>query len=1068
MRPIRIVMMKFLSKYFLFFCLVIAANQALAQSAYIKSINPKSGYSGQVVNITGVGLSGADKVFFGSVEGQIISVADQLIEAEVPSGATYDNVTVFNSSTRLYYSGEHFMLSYGGDQGIVSSDFDTQFDFAAKEGLYDVTISDLDGDGRNDIIGANSESNIATIYRNLSTPGNISMAPQNLNLGVPGLNVAAGDLNGDGKPEVVFSEGNDGEKLIVLINNSTPGNLSFSLQSLSLNGSSTKRVVIKDMDLDGKPDLIVSDQASNRISIVKNTSSGGNLSFSTDIIELTVANAASTAGLDVVDLNGDGKPEIITSQFLTEGGGFYIATNQSSPGSFSFSNFTQYNTSGTFVNLKVGDINRDNKPDIVATLFSGSVAVFSNETSSVGAAPQFGSAQYLSTDHRPWGLDFGDMDGDGNIDIVVSTIGDDISINVLNNDGSSGLNFPKVSVPVTYINRNIRIADIDGDSKPDIIFASVDDANNSIPSSNISILRNNRCITPVIIPEGPINSCEGNPVLLQTQKIAGLTYEWRKDGTVVKSGSDNFIELTAGSESGSYTVTIISEGGNCSEVSEAIDVALLAAGSLTSATLSSNDPVCVGGTLTLESTDIGATEYKWRGPQNFTAEGLSVDVDNFNVSKAGRYYLDVYAGACIIETKSIVVDVVSTPNFSIQQSGAGTYCEGETVSLNVSPNDTNFTFQWHKGNSPISGATSAAYNPTSSGDYFVEITDQVNSFCPKIYSDTLAISFLQVPQADFSLAATACIATAVSFANESIVADESLARYSWTFGDGGTSTDKNPVHTYNSSGTFDVILKVKYDGYTSCTAQSTKQIVINGALNVAINSSATAMCEGESVELSVNGTFDTYLWSTGETTASITVDEGGTYSVNVADENGCEGLSELIVEQFPLPNVTLSASSLSINQGDTVSIIADGLLNHQWFADSAQLSFTSAEISIVPTSTTTISVEGVDKNGCFGSAEIVIKVEEKNIGSRITPMKFFSPNGDAIAQFWKIENIESFSECGVEIYDQQGNKIYESKPYKNDWEGMSNGNPVPDGVYYYVIKCEGSGIAKSGSITLLR
>jgi gliding motility-associated-like protein len=114
-------------------------------------------------------------------------------------------------------------------------------------------------------------------------------------------------------------------------------------------------------------------------------------------------------------------------------------------------------------------------------------------------------------------------------------------------------------------------------------------------------------------------------------------------------------------------------------------------------------------------------------------------------------------------------------------------------------------------------------------------------------------------------------------------------------------------------------------------------------------------------------------------------------------------------------------------------------------------------------------VEGQDENGCFGSAEIVIQVdEESNIGDRLTPMRFFSPNNDAIAQFWEIDNIENFSQCGVEIYDQQGNKIYESKPYNNDWEGTANGSPIPDGVYFYVIKCDDSGIAKSGSITLLR
>ncbi|MBK6263840.1 VCBS repeat-containing protein [Marivirga sp. S37H4] len=1059
--------MKFSRKYYLLFCLVIITNQVLGQSSFIESVSPKSGYAGKLVNIKGVGLEDADQVFFGSVEGRIVSATNQLIEAEVPNGTTYDNVTVFNSSTRLYYSGEHFMLSYGGNQGLASTDFDSQIDVFSESGLYDVTISDIDGDGKNDIIGANSKSPFATILRNLSTPGNISLAKTKLNLGAPSFNNTAGDLNGDGKPEVVFSVGN---KLMILVNFSTPGNLSFTLQTISLNSSSTKRVVIKDLDLDGKPDLVVSDQTVNKIFIVKNTSSGGTLTFSNDIIELTVDNAQSTSGLDVEDLNGDGKPEIITNQFLTDGGGFYIATNQSSPGNFSFSGFNQFNSAGTFVNLKVGDINNDNKPDIVATLFlSSAVAVFVNETNSTGGQLQFGSAQNLGTDLRPWGLDFGDLDGDGNIDIAVSTIGSNKTINVLNNNGSGGVNFSKIAVPVTFINRNIKIGDIDGDSKPDIVFSSVDDETNNITSSNISILRNNRCIIPVITPEGPINSCEGNSVVLQTQNIAGLTYEWRQDGNVVKSGPESFIELNDISASGSYTVSIISEGGSCSEISEEVDVTIISAGSLPSANISSNQPVCVGGTLTLNSSDVGATTYEWRGPQNFTATGISVDVANFNVNKAGRYYLDIYAGSCIIETKSIVVDIVSAPNFSIGQSGEGTYCEGENIVLSISPNDTDFALQWYKDESPISGATSATFNPTNSGSYYVEITDQVNTFCPNIYSDTLEVAFLDSPQVDFNLSSTACVATPVSFTNESVVADESLAQYDWDFGDGSVSTDPNPTHTYNSAGTFEVTLEVSYEGFSSCTSQLSQQIVINGALNVAINSSAISICDGENATLSVDDTFESYQWNTGETSSTITVNEGGTYSVTVADENGCEGFSEISIQTSPIPNVAITASGTSVSAGDTVSLTASGLIEYLWFADSTSLNYTNDQIEYAPSSTTTIRVEGKDENGCFGSAEIVIMVEEEaNIGDRISPMKFFSPNNDAIAQFWEIENIESFTQCGVEIYDQQGNKIYEAKPYNNDWEGTASGSPVPDGVYYYVIRCEDSGIVKSGSITLLR
>lgn len=1069
-------MLKYLSKYFLFFCLCTFAVDMLGQSAYIESVTPKKGYAGQLVDIKGVGLTGASRVFFGSVEGEIITVSDQLIEAKVPTGTTYDNITVLNSSTRLYYSSEHFMLSYGGEQGLASTDFDAQIDNPGGGGLYDVIVSDLDGDGKNDMIGAYTEINGGKYWYNLSSTGYIGPSSASaISAPFKTLNLTAGDLNGDGKPELVFSEltdaTNEGNRIAIKENISTPGTITFGpTTTISLTGSSTKRIIIKDLDLDGKPDLIVSDQAHNKIVIVKNTSTGGNLSFDPNIIELNVSNAQSTAGLDVEDLNGDGKPDIVTNQFLTDGGGFYIATNKSTPGNISFNSFNQYNSPGTFVNLKVGDINNDNKPDIVATLFlSSAVAIFLNETSQVGGAPQFSSARNVATDSRPWGLDFGDLDGDGNIDIAVATIGSSKTVNILNNDGS-GLNFTKVAIPVTYINRNIKIADIDGDSKPDIVIASVDDASNSIPASRISVLRNNRCIIPIITPEGPVNACVGNPVRLEAQDIPGLTYQWKKDGAIVKTGLDNFIELPDdATSSGNYMVSIISDGGSCSEVSEAVAVTIVSSATFSPAIITANDPVCNGGTLNLISSAVDPTaSYKWRGPQGYSATGISVDVTNFNESKAGRYYLDVYSGTCIIETKSIVVDVISAPSFLLEQSGAGTYCEGDPVSLTVAPNVSGFSYQWYQGTTPIAGATFATFNPTVSGSYFVKISDQVNTFCPGINSDTLEVAFLAQPQANFSLPSSACIATAVSFTNQSTVADASLAQYSWNFGDGSVSSAQNPTHTYSTAGTFEVVLEVSYTGFTTCKSQFSQNITVNGALNVTLNASSSAICEGGSATLSVDGAFNSYEWNTGETTASIMVDEGGTYSVVVSDANGCEGFSEVLIQTFPNSSVDLTASVASINAGDTVSLTASGLIDYVWFAGTEQLNFSTDQIEYAPSSTTTFRVEGQDANGCLGTAEIVIEVKEKNIGDRITPMKFFSPNNDAIAQFWKVENIENFSQCGVEIYDQQGNRIYQASPYNNDWEGTtSSGSPVPDGVYYYVIRCD-SEIAKSGSITLLR
>jgi gliding motility-associated-like protein len=422
----------------------------------------------------------------------------------------------------------------------------------------------------------------------------------------------------------------------------------------------------------------------------------------------------------------------------------------------------------------------------------------------------------------------------------------------------------------------------------------------------------------------------------------------------------------------------------------------------------------------------------------------------------------------LVETISVVVDVISAPSFSISTTGSGTYCEGESVTLNVSPTDPNFSYQWFNDSGEITGATNATFNPTESGNYFVEATDNNNTSCPNISTAPVTIEFLQEPSAAFSLPTEGCTGNSISFTDESVVDNNATANYFWSFGDGNVSTERNPTHIYNSSGTFDVSLEITYDGFTTCTSELSQSITINGELNFSISSSSTAICEGDSSVLSVDNPFNTYNWSTGETSSSIIVREAGDYSVTVTDANGCEGTSEITVTSAPSPTVELNASNTVVSPNDTITLNATGLANYIWSPDSAIIRNSSDEVQMVISNSTTVTVEGTNSSGCFGSASIQIRVEESNIGDVIVPEKFFSPNNDGIADSWKIEEISNYPQCGIEIYDQTGNKIYEAKPYNNDWQGTSNGQPIPDGVYYFVIRCDDAGLVKSGSITLLR
>ena len=124
----------------------------------------------------------------------------------------------------------------------------------------------------------------------------------------------------------------------------------------------------------------------------------------------------------------------------------------------------------------------------------------------------------------------------------------------------------------------------------------------------------------------------------------------------------------------------------------------------------------------------------------------------------------------------------------------------------------------------------------------------------------------------------------------------------------------------------------------------------------------------------------------------------------------------------------------------------------------------------MPLTSTAYTVTGKDINNCHGMASVEVRVKGEAIVKKLKPSNFFSPDqGDAVNPYWIVEKIDEYPQCAVTIYDDKGVKVFDAKPYMNDWDGTFNGKRLPDGVYYYIIRCEGEeSLPRSGSITVLR
>ena len=222
-------------------------------------------------------------------------------------------------------------------------------------------------------------------------------------------------------------------------------------------------------------------------------------------------------------------------------------------------------------------------------------------------------------------------------------------------------------------------------------------------------------------------------------------------------------------------------------------------------------------------------------------------------------------------------------------------------------------YQWFDANGEITGETDATFAPTSDGEYRARITDLVNTTCPEIFTDVITVDFVSAPEVDFQIPNTSCVNSVVEFNNTSTVEANLTATYLWDFGDNSTSNLENTSHIYRSTGEFTVRLTVSYAGL-DCEDIFTRTITITEGISTEIIADPPTICEGQSTTLSVVGDFETYNWSTGETTETILVDRGDTYEVTVTDINGCDVTVSITIEAQPAPEVTINRRLFCIDR----------------------------------------------------------------------------------------------------------------------------------------------------------
>ena len=455
----------------------------------------------------------------------------------------------------IYHSGLITLLFlFGMLQTIFSQtvNFSTKTDFTAGTSPANVTIGDLNGDGKPDIVIPNSGTDASiSVFMNTTAP--LATTPSfsaktDFLTGAAPVSAAIGDINGDGKPDIVVAV--DGAMKVAVFLNTTATGASiptFSTRTDFAAIYSPYLVKLADLNGDGKLDIVVADYYAKKVSVFINTTTTG-ASIPTFATRKDFPAGQYTSCIAVGDLNGDGKPDIAASNDGDNTVSVLINKTTTGDTTVSFYATSNFPVGTKPVGVAIADLNGNGKPDLVVTnQYDLTASVLLNTTKTGDTTATFSAKTDFNTGGGPISVAIGDMNGDGKPDIVSGNYSSN-SVSVLLNTTTTGASTASFSDKTDFTTganpRGIAIADLNGDGKLDIVSANY----LSAPPS-MSVLFNTTSSVPVelttftaALNNGSVElnwktATETNNYGFEIQKSQTQNHNWTKIGFVKGAGN---------------------------------------------------------------------------------------------------------------------------------------------------------------------------------------------------------------------------------------------------------------------------------------------------------------------------------------------------------------------------------------------------------------------------------------------------------------------------------------------------------------------------------------------------
>lgn len=342
---------------------------------------------------------------------------------------------------------------------------------------------------------------------------------------------------------------------------------------------------------------------------------------------------------------------------------------------------------------------------------------------------------------------------------------------------------------------------------------TVTDQNNCTATATATIFEPSPLVISV---NGGGMICPGQVIPISVNAVGGngnYTYNW--SNSLGNASSHNVSPATATS----YSV-FVTDANGCTSPTLPINITVNDI-NLANITVTGTPFLCFGNTGSVAAQITGGNgvySYSWNNGLPNTQGPHTIQP-----AASGYYTVTILDDCGNTRTESVYVTVEQLPVVQLNPQTIAECGEASLNFVNSATNNGNYSYQWNFGDGNTASGQNVSHNYNTSGNFIVTLTMTSNNGCVGTGSTTESVTVYPVANANIESdkTTTSIFAPEFRFYNTSVNSNSCF----WDFGDGNTSTQQNPIHTYENEGTYTVML-IAYN-VNGCNDTTYQTVIIN-------------------------------------------------------------------------------------------------------------------------------------------------------------------------------------------------------------------------------------------------